>query len=138
MKKIHIIFIIIIAILSFSVIAYHGFKYTRGVPVVVEERKNPIVEVHFLNKIINLDKGIDESFWSSRPSKKIELLYQMMVIPWPKKGIPDLEVKAFRNRTDIYIYLEWSDVTRDGILQINEFTDASAVLFPLALEGRPG
>lgn len=134
MKKLFIILIIIISIIFFLILVYQGLRYSRGVPVAIEEAELPILEVPFIDKNIDFGKGIDIVFWEGRPSKKIDLFYQLMAIPWPKKRVPYIEAKAFHNKKDIYFYLEWPDNTEDRIMGIKKFSDAGAVMFPLGKE----
>ena len=131
MKKIFIISLIVISALSFSLLIYQGVRQARGIPVVVEEKKMPIVEVPFVNNHIDLSKGIGRQFWDIRPATKIELIYQLMVIPWPKASVPYVKIKSFHNKEDIYFYLEWPDDTQDNSVGIKTFSDAGAVMFPL-------
>lgn len=131
MKKIGILFIAIISILAFSLLVYYGFTHRRGVPVPIEEEKRPVLEVPFMEKEIDFSKDIDVSFWEKLPAKKIKLLYQVMVLPWPKIVTPEVMVKAFHNAKDIYFYFQWQDDTENRITDINKFSDACAVMFPL-------
>lgn len=129
MKKPIVILICIIFIVGFSYLVYLGFKQTRGVPV--EETKRIVLEVPSLDREIDLEKGLDLDFWDTLPAKEIKLLYQVMVLPWPKLVTSFVLVKAFHNTKDIYFYLEWLDDTEDNILGIDKFSDACAVLFSL-------
>lgn len=131
MKKLIIFLIIFVSIFAFYFLLHYGFKHTRGIPVLIEELKRPILEVPSIDKEIDLDKGIDIELWNSLPTKEIKLLYQVMILPWPKVITPLVKVKAFHNSKDIYFYLEWQDDTEDKILGINKFSDASAIMFPL-------
>lgn len=135
MKKILIPLIIVVSIASFTVAVYFGFKFRKGVPVETEEVKRPILEVTFIDNSIDLKKGIDQSFWEKIPSQSIKLMYQVMVLPWPKavrnEAVTSIEVKAFHNKRDIYFYLEWEDSTEDRIIDVNKFSDAGAIMFPL-------
>ena len=131
MKKFFVILVIISSIIFFSLLVYQGLKYKRGTPVAIEERKIPIVQVPFIAKNIDLNKGIDLSFWDRRPARKVNLLYQLMAIPWPKIVVPEVFVKIFHNREDIFFYFEWADDSQDRITGIKKFSDACAVMFPL-------
>lgn len=130
-KKIVIILLIVFSIAFFAQLIRYGFQHARGIPVVDKEQAKPILEVHSLNKEIDLSVGIDRYFWQSIKPQKLKLLYQLMALPWPKKSVPFVEVKAFHNNKDIYFYLEWPDDTIDKTLKLKQFSDASAVLFPL-------
>lgn len=131
MKKPGILFIAIISILAFSLLVYYGFTHRRGTPVPIEEEKRSELEVPFMDKEIDFNKDIDWSFWEGQPGKKIKLLYQVMVLPWPKIITPEVTVKAFHNAGDIYFYLQWQDDTENRIIGINKFSDACAAMFPL-------
>lgn len=131
MKKFFIISLIVLSTLFFSLLIYQGVKQARGIPVVVKEKKMPFVEVPFVNNHIDLSKGIGRQFWDLRPATKIELIYQLLVIPWPKASVPYIKVKAYHNKEDIYFYLEWPDDTQDSSAEIKNFSDAGAVMFPL-------
>lgn len=131
MKKITIFLIAIVSILGFSFAAYWGFTQRRGIPVAVEEDKKPILEVPMLDREIDLSKGIDQEFWQKQPGIEIKLLYQVMVLPWPKVVTPAVTVKAFHNHKEIYFYMTWLDQQESRALGINKFSDACAVMFPL-------
>jgi DMSO reductase family type II enzyme heme b subunit len=131
MKKSNVILIAILCIGIFSWLVYYGFRHSRGVPVPIEEIKKETLEVPMRHKEIDLEKGIDLEFWDTLPGKEIKLLYQVMVLPWPKIVVPKVWIKAFHNAEDIYFYLEWPDESEDKILDINKFSDACAVLFSL-------
>ena len=131
MKKSAIISIAIISIAAFGVICYYGFTHTRGVPVKLEEVKRAVIAAPHIEKEIDLSKGIDEEFWAAVPGREIKLLYQVMILPWPKVITPSVMVKAFRNDKDIYFYMTWKDDTENRVVEINRFSDACAVMFPL-------
>ncbi|MFA4842783.1 MAG: ethylbenzene dehydrogenase-related protein [Candidatus Omnitrophota bacterium] len=131
MKKIVIIFLAIISILTFSLAVYYGFTHRRGVPVPAEEEERVALEAPFIDKEIDFSKEIDGSFWEELPGKKIKLLYQVMVLPWPKVITPEVTVKVFHNAGDIYFYFLWQDDTENKITGINKFSDACAAMFPL-------
>ena len=131
MKKLGIISIIIVSIISFSLLVYHGFTRTRGMPVPIEKSKRIVLEILYIVKEIDLDNGIDKEFWAGLPSQEIKLLYQVMVLPWPKIVTPLVTVKAFHNKKDIYFYMSWKDETENRTIGINKFSDACAIMFPL-------
>lgn len=131
MKKFIIILIIVVSSVSFSLLLYRGYRHLHGVPVIDKEAEKTVLEVRFVDKNINLTKGIDRSFWDAQRPQTIELFYQVMVLPWPKKVIPSVNVSAFHNKKDIYFYLEWTDATEDDGRDIDVFSDACAVMFPL-------
>jgi DMSO reductase family type II enzyme heme b subunit len=141
MKKFLVALIIGISVILFSTAVYYGFKLKRGVPVQIKRAQRPVVEVPYVDKTIDLGTGIDFSFWDSRPSQSVDLIYQVMVLPWPKpwqkEEVSRVTVKAFHNQIDIYFYLEWKDPTEDWIIDVNRFSDASAIMFPLEEETQP-
>ena len=131
MRKSAIISIAIISIAAFGVICYYGFTHTRGVPVKLEEVKRAVIAAPHIEKEIGRSKGIDGDFWAAAPGREIKLLYQVMILPWPKVITPSVMVKAFRNDKDIYFYMTWKDDTENRSVEINRFSDACAVMFPL-------
>ena len=136
MKKNTIIILsITVSVTVFAVLVYFGFRRARGVPVNAQETKRLSLEVPFVDKHIDLSKGIDLAFWDTRPSQEIGLVYQVMVLPWPKarqkETVPRVMVKTFQNGQDIYFYMEWEDSTEDRTVDIDRFTDSCAVMFPL-------
>lgn len=137
MKKFSIALIIIVAVALFGALTYYGFKHTRGVPVEVKEKKLPQIKAPYIEKEIDFKKGINVSFWETIPAKEIELTYQLMILPWPKKVVPSIKVKAFHNKKDIYFYIEWEDKTKDVTVRVKKFSDACAILFPLKEDIQP-
>jgi hypothetical protein len=141
MKKFFIVLIIVITVISFSVAVYFGFRNKRGVPVAVEEEEKSTLNVPYIDRDIDLIEGLDLSFWDARSSQEIELLYQVMILPWPKPWKNEnpfsVKAKAFHNIDNIYFYIEWEDDTEDRYIDINKFSDAGAVMFPLNEETRP-
>lgn len=102
-----------------------------GVPVPEGGRERPRLRVPFVEKDINLAKGIEPSFWQEREAEEIELFYQVTALPWPKNLVPQVKVKAFHNKNDIYFYLEWKDDTEDRVVDIKTFSDACALMYPM-------
>ena len=141
MKKLFIALIIVITITSFSVAVYFGFRNKRGVPVEVEEAVKSFLDVPFIDRDIELSEGLDLSFWDTRSSQEIELLYQVMILPRPKprknEVVLTVKTKAFHSKENIYFYIEWEDDTEDRFIDINKFSDAGALMFPLNEEIRP-
>ena len=131
MKKSIVVLISIISIVAFVSLVHYGYKHTRGIPVTIEEPKRAVVKVPYIDKDIDLAKGIDVEFWSTVSSQEIKLLYQVMILPWPKVVTPSVMVKAFHNKSDIYFYMSWKDETENRTIDINKFSDASAIMFPL-------
>ena len=130
MKKFVIILICIAAVIFFALLVYYGATHVRGVPVRIEEPKREVLQVPLMDKEIDLRNGIATDFWGGLNQQEIKLVYQLMVLPWPKSSTPLVKVKAFHNAKDIYFYMEWIDETEDKILGINKFSDACAIMFP--------
>ena len=138
MKKITVILIIAFLVIGFGWLVFYGLRYSRGVPVVVEEKTRPVLEVPFIQENIYLAKGISPQVWEKLQAEKVELVYQVTVLPWPQKGlISPITVKAFHNKKDIYFYISWQDNTEDYILSANKFSDACAIMFPLGKKIEP-
>jgi hypothetical protein len=126
-----VITLVVSLILIFFILAYYGAKYRRGIPVEIEEQVKKTLEVTFINKEIDLKKGISFATWKQLKPVELKLLYQVTVLPWPRAGLPILSVKAFHNKKEIYFYLTWKDESYDSILAMTKFSDACAVMFPL-------
>lgn len=140
MKRKLIVVLISLALLaSFGGLVYYGFRYSRGFPVRIEQEKRPVIEVPFLEKEIDLARGISPEVWDALKPVEVKLMYQVTVLPWPKmKGtIEPVSVKAFRNKEDIYFYLSWKDDTEDRVHEMNEFSDACALMFPMDDKAQP-
>jgi hypothetical protein len=130
-KKTVVILISSFLVISFLGLVYHGIRHSRGTPADYEEPERVAIEIPHLEKEIDLVKGISQDVWDSLPSKQIELMYQVTVLPWPKSMIPSLTVKTFHNNKDIYFYLSWKDETENRLLDTGKFSDACAIMFPL-------
>lgn len=131
MRKSVIVLIAVISIAAFSSVVYYGYRHTRGVPVPIEEQKRTLLKVSYIDEEIDLTKGIESEFWDALPSQEIKLLYQVMVLPWPKAVTPSVTVKTFHNKKDIYFNMSWKDDTENRTLGIGKFSDACAIMFPL-------
>lgn len=134
MKKLAVILISVILVAGFIFLVYYGFRYRMGIPVPIEKLQRPTLLVPFIDREIDLDSGIDSEFWDTLPSQEIKLQYQVMILPWPKKIIPLELVKAFHNKNDVYFYLSWQDETENRVVEVDKFTDACAIMFPLGKE----
>ena len=137
MKKSLIFVFIGVAVVGFGLLVFFGIRGARGVPVTVAEKPKPRLEVSFVDKQVDLSKGIEQAFWNSRTPLQVDLLFQVMVLPWPRKNVPSVTVKAFHNKKDIYFYMQWEDDTEDTLMDINRFSDAGAVMFPLKEDTPP-
>lgn len=138
MKKNTIILIGIVAIALFLSLVYYGVRHSRGVPVVIEDPpENAVLEVPFIDKEIDLSKGLSLNLWDSIPPKELELVYQVMVLPWGKSLVSPISVKAFYNKDDIYFYITWNDETENRIRDIGKFPDVTAILFPMDEKNQP-
>jgi len=137
LKKL-VIIIVVVLVASFIVLTYFGLRYSRGVPVVIEEPAKPVVlNVRCLEKEIDLDEDISIPIWETIKPTEVKLMHQVTVLPWPKTHIPGLVVKAFHNKKDIYFYLSWEDSTEDRVMDLEKFTDACAIMFPLGEDIKP-
>lgn len=137
MKKTIIIFISLIIIIAFLALVYYGLRHARGIPVKIEKPEKVILEAPFIDKDIDLIKGISEETWESIAAQEVKLMYQLMVLPWPKSITASIFVKAFYNQKDIYFYISWRDDTQDKDLGFNKFSDACAIMFALGREIQP-
>ncbi len=137
MKKTIIILIIIALISSFGGLVWYGIRHSRGIPVSPEEAKRVTLEAPFIDKGVDLASGISGELWETIAPKEVKLMYQVMVLPWPKVVIPSVTVKAFNNGHEIYFYMSWKDDTEDRVHEINRFSDACAVMFPLGKDVQP-
>ncbi len=137
MKKTLVILIIIALLLSFTALVYYAFRHARGIPVTAEKIERLTLEVPFIDREIDLSEGISKEPWDSIAPKEVKLMYQVMVLPWPKVVVPTVTVKAFHNGKDIYFYMSWKDDTEDRDLDVNKFSDACAIMFPLGKEVQP-
>ena len=131
MRKIAVILISFTLIASFGVLVYYAVRHSYGVPGEMEKVETVLLDVPFQDKEIDLEKGIAEDFWDGLAQKEVKLMYQAMVLPWPKQVVPSVSVKIFHNAKEIYFYLTWDDDTEDRILDVNKFSDACALMFPM-------
>ncbi len=129
MKKNNIILIIVVAISSVA-LAYFGLGVSSGILAATQAHQMPI-EVQFIDKDIDLEKGIFPEIWGSIHPIDIEMEYQVMVLPWGKSLISPVTVKAFHNGREIYFYMGWKDDTENRDPGTNRFSDASAIMFPM-------
>lgn len=132
MRKSVVILVAVILIAAFSLVVYYGFVHSRGAPVPIESPTRVLLKSPFVDNSIDLAKGIDAEFWATLPPQDVKLLYQVMVLPWPKVVTPSVTVKTFHNKSDIYFYMSWKDGTEDRTLGIGKFSDACAIMFPLS------
>lgn len=137
MKKIIPIAVIILSIVFFVGLVRYGFRYSRGIPVVVEEPEIKTLEVLFLDAEIDFSKGIGLKRWDSIASGEIELMHQVMVLPWGKTLVSPVNVKAFHNGEDIYFYISWNDSTENRSFEEKIFSDSAAILFPMKEDAQP-
>ncbi len=129
MKKFNIILILIVAI-SLPALAYFG-GLSSGIQAVIPHQMPMVLEVPFMDRDIDLSKGISPDVWEPLHPSEIEMEYQVMVLPWGKSLINPVTVKAFHNGKEIYFYMSWKDDTENRITGINRFSDAAAVMFPI-------
>jgi DMSO reductase family type II enzyme heme b subunit len=137
MKKQTVILIAIISLTAFGVTLYYGFRHSRGVPSRVELPQDVVLHVPFVESHVDLQKAPTPDSWSSVPSQELDMIYQITVLPWPRKLVPSVEVKAFHNRKDIYFHIQWRDSTEDRTHGSGRFSDACAIMFPLEKDAKP-
>ncbi len=141
MNRKNVILIAIIVLSSAALI--YGLEISRGVPAATQEHRMsmglevPFIEVPFIDRDIDLTKGISPDIWDSIAPVEIEMEYQVMVLPWGKSLVSPVTVKAFHNERDIYFYMGWKDDTEDRTTGTNKFPDASAIMFPLGDNFQP-
>ncbi|MAG14224.1 MAG: hypothetical protein CMN78_06480 [Spirochaetales bacterium] len=131
MKKSLTIIVIVVTAVAFGFAVYIGVRRARGVPVTIPDGERPRLEIPRMTHEIDFSEGINLDFWNTLEHLQVDLVYQLMVLPWPKKVVPFLRVKSFHNGEDIYFFLEWQDQTEDTSMDIGAFSDAAAVMFPL-------
>ena len=137
MKKSAVIIITLILLSSFGFLVWFALTHSRGVPTVIEKPERLILEAAFIDKEISFKDGIALDIWEALRAKEIKLMPQLMVQPWPKNLTPLVLTKSFHNQKDIYFYLEWRDDTEDRQIEINKFSDACGIMFPLKDEVQP-
>lgn len=131
MKKLIVLLIAVLLIASFGGLIYYGLTHARGVPVSVEKIERTALSAPFIDKDIDFSRDLGDEVWQEVAGKEIRLLYQVMVLPWPKTIVPYVEVKAFHNKKDIYFHMSWKDDTEDRVHEISRFSDGCAVMFPI-------
>lgn len=138
-SKFTVILISVILVLAFGMLIYLGIRHSRGIPVKVEKIERAVIEVPFIDKDIDLSGGIASQIWETIAPKDVKLMYQVTALPWPKlKGIiSPVSLKAFHNGENIYFYFRWEDDTEDRILEMSQFSDACAIMFPKDEKAQP-
>ncbi|MEW6202872.1 MAG: ethylbenzene dehydrogenase-related protein [bacterium] len=131
MKKIIVISLAVILVLCFGAVVYYKLSRPKGIQVVVEETKRAVLKAPFVDKDIDLTAGLSPEIWDVIEPTEIGLMHQIMVLPWGKSSPPQITVKAFHNRQNIYFYMKWKDTTEDKVVEVNRFSDAGAIMFPL-------
>lgn len=139
MKKVTVIVVLISLafIAGFGWLVYYAIIHSRGAPVEIEKTERPVIEVPFIDNEIDLNNDIALDIWDTLSGKEISLMYQVMVLPWPKTVVAKVYVKSFHNNKDIYFFISWNDDTEDRIHDRNQFSDACAIMFPLGKETQP-
>jgi hypothetical protein len=136
MKNRTIILIIAASLAFFAALVFIGLRYRRGAPITASEEARAVLTVSREDKEIDLSLGIDLDLWRQKDALRVDLTYQVMVLPWPQKVVPYVDVKAFHNQGNIYFYLEWLDDTEDATADLSTFPDACAVMFSLDKESQ--
>lgn len=137
MKKGTVIFITVISVGLFLALVYYGLRHSRRTPVEIEVSEKLTLEVPFKDNRIDLSEGISLDIWVGLSAREIELMYQVLVLPWGKSLVSPVTVKAFHNNEDIYFYLSWKDETKDSSKKINKFHDACGIMFPIEKKEPP-
>jgi len=131
---------IISVVLSIILIAliYYGVMHARGAPVTVPPlQRATLVSPYYKDRAVDLSRGITPAEWADLPSTEVALVYQVMVLPWSKGLTPAVTVKSFHNDNEVYFYVAWQDATENRTLSTSEFSDAVALMFPLADDAPP-
>lgn len=132
MKKFGAVLLAGASLVLFGVLVYYGYRGRHGPPTRQELPRRQRLKVVYLDRSkTRLRDGIDAEFWQSIPSTRVRLVPQLVVLPWPKGAVRQLEVKAFRNDSEILFFLSWEDETEDRRLDVGRFSDACAIMFPL-------
>lgn len=138
MRKGTVALISIVLVVGFVALVLYGFRHSRGEPAIVAAQPERLtLEVPFIDKEIDLTSASFAGEWDGMPSIEIELMYQVMVLPWSKSLVSPISVSAFHNKKDIYFHMSWEDDTGRGDSGISTFSDACAVMFPLGKEFHP-
>ena len=137
MKKTKIILLIVALVIGFGVLVYFGVRHSRGMPFVVEEKEVPILKVSLLKADIDLTKGISKEVWKSTPATELELMHQVMILPWGSSLVSPIRVRAFHNNQDVFFHITWNDTTENRNIAMTTFSDACAILFPIDDESQP-
>lgn len=125
------------AVLLFVGLLIYGLRHARGMPTVIEPPKRALLHVPKLDRKIDLADGMDLAFWDSLPAVELDLIYQVTILPWPKKLVPTIKVRAFRNESNVYFHLNWPDDNPDRVSAPARFADACAIMFPLGTNAEP-
>lgn len=132
-----VIAITLVLTIAFVALVYFGMTRARGAPVAVPPVKRPTLVSHYKTKSLDLTQGVALADWADIPGAEIELVYQVTIPPWSKGLIPALTAKSFHNDNEIYVYVTWKDGSENRALSVGEFSDAVALMFPLADNAPP-
>ncbi len=127
-----VIAITLVLTVAFVALVYFGMTHARGAPVAVPPLKRATLVSHYKTKSLDLTQGVALADWADIPGTEVELVYQVMVLPWSKALIPAVTAKSFHNDTELYVYVSWKDDAENRNLSTGEFGDAVALMFPLA------
>ncbi len=76
------------------------------------------------------------TLWVKSPEVIVELMPQGVAFPMlTEVTVPKLSVRVLRDETHIAFKLEWPDVTKSDMLEVDEFSDGVAIELPLADPG---
>jgi DMSO reductase family type II enzyme heme b subunit len=128
-----IILLAIVLGVAFVALVSYGLMYARGVPVTVPPvQRVRLVTPYLKDKAIDLNKGVVLADWADIPSVEVELIYQVMVLPWSKGLTPSITVKSFHTDNDIYFLVSWKDESENRHVSTAEFSDAVALMFAIS------
>jgi DMSO reductase family type II enzyme heme b subunit len=132
-----VVVIAVVLVAAFAALLYRGALTVWGPPQDAAAVRDIVLEVPFLDRQIDLSRGISPEVWESLPATEIPLTYQITVLPWGQSLVSPLAVRAFHNDTHIYFHLSWADATEDRVQEFDRFPDASALMFPLGENPQP-
>jgi hypothetical protein len=83
-------------------------------------------------KVDKLTLDPNHDAWNRSPEMILELMPQGVAFPMLQEpNISELRVRALRDDQWLSLRLQWADKTKNDQLQVDEYTDAVAVLLPL-------
>jgi len=84
----------------------------------------PVAEIPFRN--------VEDPVWKNAPLSLITLQPQRVVAPMIQSAtVPEIRIRSIHDRNWIAFLLEWEDLTKDTVVDVDRFSDQVAVQFPL-------